>query len=338
MGLPAGAATLSAADLLNQFSVITAGNLETTGKDNYGRAYVGGDLDTSAGRADFGGRALPGSSVGDIVVEGDVVGSQGVRLGNNADTLAVRGDYRADKFAVDTNGFASILAGGTIDPGVNDNNFIQNRITNPMNNGQPVQGRLGSGLAGDPDFNALFPTGIVGALTALSSDLSGLTGATSISGGQNGILTGSGFTVYNLTAGQLSGLSSLGYSFGRSDTVVINVAGSGTLNYAINNNADAQLGQRTLWNFTGFDTINIGSRFVGALLAPGARLVTTTDNIEGSIFASSAQLNGQTHAGGFTGELPIAPVPLPAGIALVLTGLGALELVRRRKRCTGVGA
>lgn len=73
----ASAMSLTAAEALAQFSIVTGKDLDTN-QDNYGRAYVGGDLNVTAGKADFANRDLPESSYAALTVAGDVTGGTAV--------------------------------------------------------------------------------------------------------------------------------------------------------------------------------------------------------------------------------------------------------------------
>jgi len=57
---------------------------------------------------------------------------------------------------------------------------------------------------------------------------------------------------------------------------------------------------------------------------------------EGSVIAKSINLNnGELHYQPFAGDLPepppVAPIPLPAGLPLMILALGAMAMVRRAR-------
>ncbi|TDX23796.1 collagen-binding domain-containing protein [Rhodovulum visakhapatnamense] len=244
LGAAAPAATLSASEILAQFSIVTAGDLDTN-QDNYGRAYVGGNLVASAGKADFANRPLPASDYADVIVEGNVTGSGGVRIGSNGTTLAVRGDVSVDtvQFGVERTG--EVLAGGTLSPTTN----INNRET-PSFDGVRVE----DGLAGNTAFEALFPTDVVDTLNQASEDLSKLaaTGTATVSGGGNTLniaATGGGISVYNFDISDFGGsIGQIDFNLGAADTLILNVAGSSILIEDNMLGLQASDGQRIIWN------------------------------------------------------------------------------------------
>ncbi|RAP42795.1 hypothetical protein BYZ73_03795 [Rhodovulum viride] len=335
LGGAAPAATLSASEILAQFSIITAGDL-VTNQDNYGRAYVGGDLVTSAGKPDFVARpadypiALPDSPYADVVVEGDVTGSGGVRIGPYGTTLAVRGDVSTGviEYGVERTGEA--LIGGTLSAGT----LINNR-ERPGFDGVLVE----DGLAGNAAFEALFPTDVVATLNKASEDLSKLaaTGTTTVTGGGNTLniaATNGGLNVYNFDISDFGGsIGQIAFSLGATDTLILNVAGSSILIEDNMLGLQASDGQRIIWNFYEATSVTLGRQMYGSILAGNAALTNSTA-IEGNIFAGSAVLRGQVHAQAFAGELPHddpAPVPLPATLPLLAAAVGAVALMRRRR-------
>ncbi|RBO54592.1 hypothetical protein DSD19_04240 [Rhodovulum sp. BSW8] len=329
LGAAAPAATLSASEILAQFSIVTAGNLDTN-QDNYGRAYVGGNLVASAGKADFANRPLPASDYADVIVEGNVTGSGGVRIGSNGTTLAVRGDVSVDtvQFGVERTG--EVLAGGTLSPTTN----INNRET-PSFDGVRVE----DGLAGNTAFEALFPTDVVDTLNQASEDLSKLaaTGTATVSGGGNTLniaATGGGISVYNFDISDFGGsIGQIDFNLGAADTLILNVAGSSILIEDNMLGLQASDGQRIIWNFYEATSVTLGRQMYGSILAGNAALTNSTA-VEGNIFAGSAVLRGQVHAQAFAGELPPddpAPVPLPATLPLLGAAVGAVALMRRRR-------
>ncbi|MBL3560671.1 collagen-binding domain-containing protein [Rhodovulum sulfidophilum] len=329
LGAAAPAATLSASEILSQFSIVTAGDLDTN-QDNYGRAYVGGNLETS-GKADFVNRDMPVSAYPDVIVEGNARGPGSIRVGSGGTTLAVRGDVSVDtvQFGVERTG--EVLVGGTLSESTRQN--INNKET-PTFDGVRVE----SGLAGDAGFEALFPTDMVDTLNRASEDLSALaaTGTATVSGGNtlNIDATSGGLNVYNFDISDFGGaIGQIDFSLGATDTLILNVSGSSILFEDNLLGLQAADGQRIIWNFYEATAVDIDRMVYGTVLAGNAALTNSTA-IEGNVFAASAVLRGQVHLQPFAGELPPtdpAPVPLPATLPMLAAGLGLVGLMRRRR-------
>ncbi|WP_414897661.1 collagen-binding domain-containing protein [Rhodovulum sp. YEN HP10] len=330
LGGAAPAATLSASEILSQFSIVTAGDLDTN-QDNYGRAYVGGDLVASSGKADFANRDMPGSAYPDVIVEGDARGPGAIRIGSGGTTLAVRGDVSVDtvQFGVERTG--EVLVGGTLSEGTRQN--INNKET-PTFDGVRVE----SGLQGDAGFEALFPTDMVATLNKASEDLSALaaTGTATVSGGNTLKIdaTSGGLNVYNFDISDFGGaIGQIDFILGASDTLILNVSGSSILFEDNLLGLQASDGQRIIWNFYEATSVALDRMVYGTVLAGNAALTNSTA-IEGNVFAASAVLRGQVHLQPFAGGLPStdpAPVPLPATLPMLAAGLGLIGAMRRRR-------
>ncbi|PYE85013.1 choice-of-anchor A family protein [Pseudoroseicyclus aestuarii] len=334
-GQAACAATLSGAELLNQFSIITTGDLDAN-HDNYGRAYVGGNLTTTSGKADFAnppalpdGRPgkLPASDYAALTVVGDVTGGP-ARIGTGGTTMVIGGNVANRELQFADANTAEVLIGGALSPAT--------LINNRARPGQPGV-RVSQGLAGTAGFADLFPQDVAATLTCLSGDLSDLDGTITptITGGGNTFnltATGGGLSVANFDIADLGGhIGQMQLALGATDTLVMNVGGT---NVTINDNINGLLppnGKRIIWNFYEAVTVDLQRQMIGSILAPKAVLKNNTA-IEGSIFAASAQLGGQVHLQPFEGDLPEAsPVPLPASLPLLLAGLGLAGFVARRR-------
>ncbi|WP_210527324.1 choice-of-anchor A family protein [Rubellimicrobium arenae] len=323
---PSFAGTLSATELLNQFSIITTGNLDTN-QDNYGRAYVGGDLNVTQGKADFANRPLPPSHHPDLIVEGNMTGGA-VRVGNGGTAMAVRGNVTSSELQFGNVQNGDVLIGGSLSAST----LINNRERADFD-GIRVQQHL-TGMA---DFDALFPDDVGGVLEAASRQLSGMGGTTTaqVTGGGNTLTisaTGGGITVANLDIADLGGnVGQISIALGAADTLVVNVAGTDvTILDNILGLQDSD-GQRIIWNFYEASRLDLQRKIIGSILAPKAHLTNSTA-IEGSIFAQSATLRGQVHLQPFAGEAPPAAVPLPAGLPLLAAALTLLTLVARSHR------
>jgi choice-of-anchor A domain-containing protein len=88
------------------------------------------------------------------------------------------------------------------------------------------------------------------------------------------------------------------------------------------------IGGKTIWNFYGADTLDIGAQFGGSILALGATL-TNTQNIEGGVFVNKLVQNGEIHLAPFDGVLP---VPEPETYGMLLAGLALVGMAARRRQ------
>jgi|GEM_PF-5590392 len=134
-----------------------------------------------------------------------------------------------------------------------------------------------------------------------------------------------GLNVYQIDGSLLTGGKTLDIMGGNgSETIVVNVLGA-TVNWGTSYNGNAS---KTLWNFSQASILNVNDRAIqGSVLALGAA-VNQSQNIEGTLIASSlAVSNGaELHSFTFDGN---APVPEPA--SMVGIGIAALAIARKRK-------
>lgn len=137
--------------------------------------------------------------------------------------------------------------------------------------------------------------------------------------------------VLSIDASQLTGNRTLDFlNSTSSDTVIINVTGSGTVNWGWSTNFDQT---RILWNFADTATLNINNRsFAGTILAPKAA-VTQSQNIDGTLIAKSWVNNNsaELHDFAFKGTIPLVSAPEPAGL-MVTGGFLGLALFSRRRQ------
>ena len=146
------------------------------------------------------------------------------------------------------------------------------------------------------------------------------------------------FNTASIMSVDLADLQSGGYSLDPAATpdgfVIINVSGtSGT--FGANALGSKTVASNVLWNFFEATSIQVNAAIFGHVLAPFADMNGFTGSTEGTVIAAAVDLtNGELHQQEWLGIIPeetAPPVPLPAGLPLMLAGLGALGVARRLK-------
>lgn len=186
-------------------------------------------------------------------------------------------------------------------------------------------GVLNTGVTTLPEFD-------FAAFEAQALNMGALPGATPDLSDQNNKKFGGGGVV--TVAG--SDLSTGGYSFdfGAESHMIINVTGT-NVTFGMNP-LGATKGQasRVVWNFFEATTLRVNAVIAGHIIAPFASASGFNGSTEGSVVAREVRLtNGELHQQEWTGTLPGGTptvVPLPAGVVLLIGGLGALAALRRR--------
>ena len=131
--------------------------------------------------------------------------------------------------------------------------------------------------------------------------------------------TSAGLNVFNITAAEFLGLSSIATNGG---TIVINVSGASSLsgqNMTVvgqQNVAGQTIGSKVLFNFyQDSGTLMLPNVFGGSVLAPFAT-VAGTSQFNGTIVSNSLNFQGEIHGDGeFDGDLTHTPEPLSIGLA-----------------------
>lgn len=308
---------------------------------------VGGDLNivnvnVNNGPNGSSGTVAAGSSV---LVRGNVVGN--MNLNGEPRSLAVGGNFNGNAnnlFSglvggnmlggnMGTAGGGSIKLGGTVVSG-NANGNVQTGVGASVRAG--VESQVDSLTAGLSDN-----------LHALSSTLADFTLASNPSflsasgGGQTLVLnavTGSnGFALFNLSASDFAGYTSIAYNF-EPDTGPVIVNFTGDLNFALNfvspsgTDPFSAVNQSILWNFTDATNLVFNTEFFGSVLATNAE-VTNRNSINGSLVAASFKQAGEVHLGTFRPfDLPPPAVPEPTSWALMILGFGLAGGALRRRQ------
>jgi choice-of-anchor A domain-containing protein len=145
--------------------------------------------------------------------------------------------------------------------------------------------------------------------------------------------------IFNIDASNMSSANvNLALAITPTTPIVINVAGTGTINI----NAKALINQEVLplvlWNFYEATEINFsGDGWNGSVLAPFASINLTTGAFDGSLVAKSLTSDKQLHNQLFTYNPPLTPpsdsrppseVPAPASLGIITLGL--IFIVRRK--------
>ncbi len=191
------------------------------------------------------------------------------------------------------------------------------------------------------NFNAVF-TGIAtesttyAAMTANST--AALAGNTLTFTLGNTLPASGGIAVFNVNASTLGNAGISQYDLALNgkapSSIIVNIIGSsfarpGGANF-IGNFTTQSWFQKTLWNFSGATTVDYGAGWKGSILAPSAS-VTSTGDLDGSLAALNATLQGEVHLPMWTGTGTAVPEPstYAAGAAMAML-VGATWLRSRR--------
>lgn len=304
------AATLTATDLLNQFNLITTGDV--TGSSGFhadGRVLAGGNYKVEDNSVVYMNGKGAASDFDELVVAGQVTSTVKVNNGGHA---SVGGGL--DRLTMNGGGTKAVFGNGSAPSGYGQvlSDYASTLAAMP-GSGSVV--REGGANDRTNRFTITSPLDGIGVLSLTEGDLRA---------DRDFVLnlgTGVNWVVVNIRATDADKVFSLGSTFkAQQDSSVIS---------------------RVLWNFIGFTDVIFDAQFkAGAVLADGSRLRTNAGNIDASVFADSFDGFSELHFGGLAGgKLPgdveaqqPAPVPVPAGLPLLLSalGIGAVALRRRR--------
>jgi choice-of-anchor A domain-containing protein len=321
---PVFAASLTVEDMLTTYNGVSIGDFYST-QEVEGRLVVGGNLTGSTIQTAFVAQN-PVNPVQNVVVYGDV----------SLQSLSGNGE---------------IVIGGNAKTGIEKNGATLKTFVGGTFSGLDNFGTVTAGLAGQPSFEAKFPDIDFSGLASYSAYLATLTGAVwstpdfnnkALISAPNAVQSegvdwiASKVTVLFTTLANLSGGGLSVQGLDSDETIIVNVSGTSG-SWGLNGLGGAKNNAKNiLWNFYEATDISVNSALIGSVLAPNAKMSGFSGSTEGSVIAKSIFLNnGELHSQPFAGDLPepptVAPIPLPAGLPLLLAALGGLALVRRAR-------
>lgn len=319
---------------------VIAGSL-TNSTVNSGTTVVGGAVTGSTLK---GVASISGSATGTTLNSGGEVKGN-MSGGSSNGVTAIGGSVSG---GTNLNGSTTYVQGSVDGSNVGGNYRVVGGITNGNRNGTENMTLTKPNVMTSTmqaNLDASTSTNFQSVLDNLSDQLKTVasTGSTVTYNGNkaifNAVVNANGLAVFDLTAIDtvLFGKSEFEFNLNGATSVLLNTdITTASINANFLGGSAPNYGSKLLWNFYNATSLTIGSQFGGSILATDAFL-TNNQNIEGGVFVSSLQQNAEIHLQPFNGYLPlqsgstVVPVPEPAGIALVLTGLGLIGFMRRRR-------
>ncbi|MFY7864101.1 choice-of-anchor A family protein [Roseateles sp.] len=319
------AAPLSAQQILTQFNLVTLGNATSNNQQVDGRSFIGGSLNGGVfgtrpgamGASDYAGLTVMGSANGM-----QVNGQGAVIMGSLSNSIVNQG--------------SSSVLGGAANNHFNGPSYVAGpSANNQFNGGKLSQATAAAQAANSTDFAA----SIKGLSTSLSQLAS--TGSTvNISDGGQGnrvtfsaVANSQGLAVFDLSSmdKQIFSKGEFAFDLKGANTVIFNVDET-SLDFASNflNGSASELGSKVIWNFHQATDLTIHNQFGGVILAPNATL-NNFNTIQGSVLVNQLNQGGKISWNGFAGDITTA-VPEPATYAMLLSGLGVVGWLARRRR------
>ena len=345
----AQASPVDATSLLNQYNLITSGNVKSTSEVE-GNALIGGNVDGGmynmhqTSNVEVPALTVGGNINGNVItkgkglnVGGNIAGNVTMNDGGNAFVGSVSGSLQNN---ANGNGSSSVI--GNISGFVNTNGgntTYGGNLTGTANaNGggtlsnQPVTAPF------DPNTQA---SNAMNVLSQFSDQLSGAdaNSSYSINGGKvtfNAVGNDSGLAIFNITDATsfFDIASEFDFSMTNTQSILFNVFGGENmvLNIAVNflDSAATKFGSIFLWNFVDATVLNLASQFGGTILALNAD-VTNHNNIEGTLVAKNLTQYGEIHSQ-LLNFVPPTEVPVPAALPLFLSGLIGFFAMRRNRK------
>lgn len=346
----ANASPVDATSLLNQYNLITSGDVTSTSEVE-GNTLIGGNIDGGmynmhqTSNAVVPALTVGGNVNGNVItkgkglnVGGNIAGNVTMNDGGDAFVGSVSGSLQNN-----ANGSGSTSVIGDISGNVNTNGgntIYGGNLTGSANaNGG---GSVSNQPVTAPFEPATQASNAMNVLSNFSNQLSGLDANSgySINGGKvtfNAVGNDSGLAIFSITDASSFFDKAFEFDFSMTNTqnILFNVFGGGNTEFDIKANflasAATLYGSMFLWNFVDATELNLASQFGGNILALNAA-VTNSNNIEGTLAAKSLTQYGEIHSQP-TDFVPPAAVPVPAALPLFLSGLiGFFSLRRNRKK------
>ena len=293
--VPAGAAVITADEILDQFNAVVSNNFSTSA-DVEGR-LVAGNINNSHSSTFFENpNPLSSPSAFQGVNALTIQSCPGCNVNNGGGV----------DFITSSSGTFNLNGGGSV--AQNNPSFAMSDFTTPLNG---LQTNL-AGLTSNSTFSTPNPNSLIFDVTPVDN-----------------------VAVFNITGTQLAaGTQSITFSNEMSaSTIVINVTGNFDEGSGENFNGDTFLNEHVIWNFENATSVSVKQWF-GAVLA-GDATVSNSSPINGFLYAENFNGDGELHDFPFQGTLPGAvPEPSTwAMMAIGFAGLGFLGL-RGRKLAT----
>lgn len=319
------AAPLTAVEVLQQFNLVSLGDVTTTSHVD-GRSFIGGNLNgQNAVMGMHPGRA-PASAYSALTVMGNVQATQ-VTAGGMTTLGNVNG--------VIVNNGATAIAGNASHSNFNGSGgaYIGGTLSHVNRNSGSLSASTASAMfdtATSTDFSRVL-NGASEQLRALSSTGSSWT----VNGNRvtfHAVADAQGVAVFDLRgADALLGLAEFDFDLGLATSVILNSdIDSATIAANFVGSGAQSIAPKVIWNFYNATNLTINRQFGGSILATDA-LLTTRGNIEGGVFVNGLKQYEEIHLGAYTGVLPPQPLPVPGTLGLVLAAAAAAFFTRRRE-------
>lgn len=346
---------VEAISLLNQYNLITSGNVKNSSHVD-GNALIGGNV--SGG--EYNNHRTSNAIVPSLTVGGNTTG----QIKTHGKGVNVAGNVAGD-ITINDGGdayFGSVS--GTVQNNANNNgstsvvgNISGNVNTNGGNtiHGGTVTGYAGANGSGrvlnqsvttpfDPTTTA---TNAINTLSQFSNNLSGLDSNSnySINYGKvtfNATADSNGLAIFSIDNAKSFFDSAYEFAFniGSATSILFNVFSDGATDLNLHANflggSASNLGSILLWNFVDATSLNVNAQFGGSVLALNAD-VTTNQNIEGTLVAKNLNQFAEIHSqpSGFVPPeitVPVSAVPIPAAALLFAPALLGFMGFRRKLR------
>jgi choice-of-anchor A domain-containing protein len=296
--------------------------------DANGHTVIAGNINT---QADITGRI----AAANMVLTGTTVGS------------AFQNGGAVDPYG---SGAYSIIAGNGVASGTNFNVNGGGNVFDPGGNGHFNLNKSGTSIitsgTSPINFNSLRTAMDSETLILAALMNTGTTGAPTPKNGNPSwfVLSGTSSTlnIFTVTAAEFASTNNpIDIEVPAGSTVIINVEGTNvTLGAGIYLNGNQESDQNNdngdiLFNFADATSVAINGQLDGSVLAPFATL-TGGSQMGGTFIAAAIGQTGEVHNLEFTGTVPppasTSPVPEPASLALMGTGMASLAALLRRKK------